>query len=58
MKLDESASIVNIGSIAGEMGTSGMYLATKFELTMEQWKSRPWYNKESERILAPLRFLM
>jgi cardiolipin synthase len=30
----------------------------KFELTMEQWKSRPWYNKVSERILAPLRFLM
>jgi cardiolipin synthase A/B len=32
--------------------------AEKFELTMEQWKSRPWYNKASERILAPLRFLM
>ena len=32
MKLDGSASIVNIGSIAREMGTSGMYLATKFEL--------------------------
>jgi cardiolipin synthase len=32
--------------------------AEKFELTMEQWKSRPWYNKVSERILAPLRFLM
>jgi cardiolipin synthase len=30
----------------------------KFELTMEQWKSRPWYDKVSERILAPLRFLM
>jgi cardiolipin synthase len=29
-----------------------------FELTMEQWKSRPWYNKVSERILAPLRFMM
>jgi hypothetical protein len=27
-------------------------------LTMEQWKSRPWYYKVSERILAPLRFLM
>jgi len=25
---------------------------------MEQWKSRPWYNKVSERILAPLRFMM
>src|SRR5207245_9988049 len=32
--------------------------AERFELTMEQWKSRPWYNKVSERILAPLRFLM
>ena len=30
----------------------------RFELTMEQWKSRPWYNKVSERILAPLRFMM
>lgn len=29
-----------------------------FELTMEQWKSRPWYTKASERILAPLRFMM
>ncbi len=32
--------------------------AERFELTMEQWKSRPWYIKASERILAPLRFLM
>ncbi len=32
--------------------------AERFELTMEQWKSRPWFNKVSERILAPLRFLM
>jgi cardiolipin synthase len=32
--------------------------AEKFELTMEQWKSRPWYIKVSERILAPLRFMM
>ncbi len=32
--------------------------AEKFELTMEQWQSRPWYYKVSERILAPLRFLM
>jgi cardiolipin synthase A/B len=30
----------------------------KFELTMERWKNRPWYYKVSERILAPLRFLM
>jgi NAD(P)-dependent dehydrogenase (short-subunit alcohol dehydrogenase family) len=30
MKHDGSAAIVNIGSIAGEMGTSGMYSATKF----------------------------
>jgi cardiolipin synthase A/B len=32
--------------------------AERFELTVEQWKSRPWYNKVSERILAPLRFMM
>jgi cardiolipin synthase A/B len=32
--------------------------AERFELTIEQWKSRPWYNKVSERILAPLRFMM
>src|SRR5713101_555860 len=32
--------------------------AERFELTMEQWQSRPWYSKVSERILAPLRFLM
>src|SRR5437870_12561745 len=24
----------------------------------EVWESRPWYNKVSERILAPLRFMM
>jgi len=29
-----------------------------FELTIEQWRSRPWYNKVGERILAPLRFMM
>jgi cardiolipin synthase len=32
--------------------------AERFELTMEQWKNRPWYNKVSERILAPMRFLV
>lgn len=32
--------------------------AERFELTIEQWKRRPWYNKVSERILAPLRFMM
>jgi cardiolipin synthase len=32
--------------------------AERFELTMDQWKSRPWYIKVSERVLAPLRFLM
>jgi len=25
---------------------------------MEQWKSRPWYNKMSEHIPAPPRFMM
>ena len=32
--------------------------AERFELTMEQWESRPWSRKVSERILAPLRILM
>src|SRR2546427_3014112 len=32
--------------------------AERFELTMEQWERRPWSIKVSERILAPLRFLM
>lgn len=32
--------------------------AERFELTLEQWQRRPWYNKVGERILAPLRFLM
>ncbi len=30
MKHDGSAAIVTIGSIAGGMGTNGMYSATKF----------------------------
>ena len=29
-----------------------------FELTREQWMSRPWYSKLSERILSPLRAMM
>jgi len=29
-----------------------------FELTLDRWKSRPWYTKLSERILAPLRFML
>ncbi len=29
-----------------------------FELTLEKWKSRPWYVKLSERILAPLRIFL
>jgi cardiolipin synthase len=32
--------------------------AEMFELTMEQWQSRPWYIKVSERLLAPWRFMM
>jgi phosphatidylserine/phosphatidylglycerophosphate/cardiolipin synthase-like enzyme len=32
--------------------------ADQFELTLEQWERRPWYHKVSERILAPLRFLL
>ena len=29
-----------------------------FALTLEEWKSRPWYVKLSERIVAPLRFFL
>ena len=29
-----------------------------FELTLEQWGSRPWYVKASERIIKPLRLVM
>lgn len=29
-----------------------------FELTLEQWRSRPWYVKVSERIIKPLRFVL
>lgn len=29
-----------------------------FELTREQWMSRPWYSKLGERILSPLRMMM
>ncbi len=32
--------------------------ADNFEITLENWKCRPWYTKVSERILAPLRFIM
>jgi hypothetical protein len=38
--------------------TGAICTAERFELTLEQWKSRPWYNKVSEHILAPLRFMM
>jgi cardiolipin synthase A/B len=31
--------------------------AERFELTLEQWEHRPWYQKVSERILAPWRFM-
>ena len=47
MKHDGSAATVNIGSIAGEMGTNGMYSATKFgirglsdSLRRELWTKR------------------
>jgi cardiolipin synthase len=29
-----------------------------FELKLEQWNSRPWYVKASERIIKPLRFVL
>ncbi len=32
--------------------------ADAFEVTLDYWKRRPWYVKASERILAPLRFMM
>jgi cardiolipin synthase len=33
-------------------------LTDAFELTLGSWIGRPWYTKLSERILAPLRFMM
>jgi cardiolipin synthase A/B len=29
-----------------------------FELTLDKWRSRPWYVKASERIIKPLRFVL
>jgi cardiolipin synthase len=29
-----------------------------FELTLEQWRSRPWYVKASERVIKPLRVVL
>jgi cardiolipin synthase len=29
-----------------------------FELKLEQWNSRPWYVKVTERIIKPLRFVL
>ena len=54
---------INVGIYSAEFARQMSALfaedtAERFELTMEQWKSRPWYNKVSERILAPLHFLM
>jgi cardiolipin synthase len=33
-------------------------LTNAFELTLNSWGGRPWYTKLSERILAPLRFIL
>ncbi len=33
-------------------------MANADELTVEQWRARPWYTKVSERVLAPLRVFM
>ncbi len=54
---------INVGIYSAEFARQMSALfaedtAERFELTLEQWKSRPWYNKVSERILAPLRFMM
>jgi cardiolipin synthase len=32
--------------------------AHAFELTQEQWSSRPWYVKASEQIIKPLRLVL
>ena len=32
--------------------------ADAFEVTLGYWNSRPWYMKASERLLAPLRFMV
>jgi len=54
---------INVGIYSAEFARQMSALfaedtAERFELTLEQWKSRPWYNKVSEHILAPLRFMM
>ena len=33
-------------------------LTNAFELTFDEWIRRPWYSKISERLLAPLRFIL
>lgn len=32
--------------------------ANAFELTLDQWRARPWYVKASERIIKPLRIML
>jgi len=54
---------INVGIYSAEFARQMSALfaedtAERFELTLEQWKSRPWYIKVSEHILAPLRFMM
>ncbi len=65
--LDRLSSIGNY-EITAEIYSSGFAqqmqelfecdLTNAFELTLDGWVGRPWYTKISERILAPLRFMM
>lgn len=46
-------------ALAQQMQTLFEYdTSDDFEITLESWKSRPWYTKASERILKSLRFVM
>lgn len=46
-------------ALAHQMQTLFEYdTADNFEITLENWQCRPWYTQMSERILAPLRFVM
>ena len=65
--LDRLSSIgnyeMNVEIYSAELAKQMQHLferdtADNFEITLETWKGRPWYTKVSERILAPLRFVM
>lgn len=55
MRTDGSAAIVNIGSIAGEMGTNGMYSATKFGVRglSDTLRRELWTKKIAVSLIEP-----